>query len=320
MPERRYSGVEVRAEGRTLTGPAMRYGDVSPSHRERFEPGAFLLDGKTRWLDVRHDRNRVIAWTEGGGLELTDTREALMVRAVLPAIPLADVALADVRSGNLAGFSIEFNASEERRESGIRVISKSELSGIGLVGKPSYTQSKLELRARSGRTMRAVIPANRNVACRCSGVQCKFARIMGDAMESIFDEFKKGSSREMVAAFGSYDAALASVSSGTLRGRLLRNGDGEISIDIPEGAVGTATIAANDSAGVIVRPVLDLQDSESHLEGDVRVYTGSTKARAWIVAATDQREGWPSAGADRHARRISKSRIPTRRAEGECWL
>ena len=293
MPERRYSGVEVRAEGRTLTGPAMRYGDVSPSHRERFEPGAFALNGKTRWLDVRHDRNRVIAWTEGGGLELTDTREVLMVRAVLPAIPLADMALADVRAGNLSGFSVEFTAVQERRESGIRVVGKAELSGIGLVGSPSYTQSTLELRGRSGRTMRAVIPSGRNLACRCSGVQCKFARITGEAMQEAFDEAFDQATREIVAGFGSFDAPLASRSSGTLRGRILGNGDGQVEIDLPEGTAGAATVAANDAAGVIVRPYIDAADSESSIEGDTRVYT-KAPIRGILVSATDQREGWPA--------------------------
>lgn len=293
MTERRYSGVELRAEGRTLVGPAMRYGDISPSHRERFEPGAFALDGKTRWLDVRHDRNRVIAWTEGGGLTLTDTREALMVRAVLPEIPLADVALADVRAGNLAGFSVEFNARDEARENGIRVVRKAELSGVGLVGSPSYQQSTLELRGRSGRTMRAVIPADRNVACRCSGVQCKFARITGEAMQEAFDEAFEQATREIVAGFGSFDAPLASRSSGTLRGRILGNGDGQVEIDLPEGTAGAATAAAHDAAGVIVRPYIDAADAESVIEGETRVYS-KAPIRGILVSATDQRDGWPA--------------------------
>ena len=48
--ERRYCGVELRAEGRRLYGPAIRYGDISPTHKERFEPGAFSLDQRTRCL------------------------------------------------------------------------------------------------------------------------------------------------------------------------------------------------------------------------------------------------------------------------------
>ena len=34
--ERRPSATELRVEGRKLSGTVMRYGEVSPSHRERF--------------------------------------------------------------------------------------------------------------------------------------------------------------------------------------------------------------------------------------------------------------------------------------------
>ena len=150
--ERRYSGLEFRAEGRKLIGSALVYGDFSPSHKERFEAGAFDLSAdETRWLDIEHDMSRVVAHTENGGLELRDTKDALEIEANLPRIPLADVALESVRAGKLKGFSIEFKAIEERMESGLRVISKAILSGIGLVGAPSYTQSTVEARRRRAR-------------------------------------------------------------------------------------------------------------------------------------------------------------------------
>ena len=145
-PERR-ARFEIRAEGRKLSGPAIVYGDVSPSHRERFEGGAFQLDNRTRWLDVRHDRASVIAFTNGGGLELEATDRGLEVRAELPEIPAADMALAAVQRGELTGFSIEFLALEERQQDGLRVIARAELLGVGLVPSPSYAQSQAELRS-----------------------------------------------------------------------------------------------------------------------------------------------------------------------------
>ena len=33
--------LEIRVDGRTLTGAAITYGDISPGHLELFEPGAF---------------------------------------------------------------------------------------------------------------------------------------------------------------------------------------------------------------------------------------------------------------------------------------
>ena len=48
--ERRAAIGEIRVEGRKLTGVVMRYGEVSPSHKERFEPGALLAwTGRFTW-------------------------------------------------------------------------------------------------------------------------------------------------------------------------------------------------------------------------------------------------------------------------------
>lgn len=222
---------------------------------------------------------------------LEDRGDALMVRAELPAIPAADRALADVQAGKLAGFSIEFRALEERHEGGLRVVTRADLDGVGLVGAPSYEQSTVELRGRMGRTMRARIPAKTQVACRCSGVGCRMAEI-AEGMDEMFREVWEDFQREAVAGFGNYsESPLASVSSGTLRGRVLRSGDGEVEIDLPDSPTGAAVIAAHEAAGVIVRPHLDA-DSEGEQRGDTMVYT-RPRLRGILVSATDAREGWP---------------------------
>ena len=141
--------------------------------------------------------------------------------------------------------------------------------------------------------MRATIPADVEVECRCSGVTCKFARITGEAMQEAFDSAFRQFEREVVAGFASYDMPLASVSAGTLRGRMLANGDGEVEIDLPDDTNGAATVAAHEAAGVIVRPHIDAQSAVSTVEGETRVYT-SAPIRAFLVSATDARQGWPA--------------------------
>ncbi len=102
--ERALRPLELRAEGRRLEGIVLQYEETSPSHRERFLPGAFSLDpGTTRWLDYRHDRTRVLAHTEGGGLTLRDSPEALLLEAELPSLPLSERALDEIASGRLQG-------------------------------------------------------------------------------------------------------------------------------------------------------------------------------------------------------------------------
>ena len=144
--ERRSAFGELRAKGRRVIGPALRYGDVSPSHRERFEPGAIdVATGRTYWLDREHNQEIVLAHT-GSGLELRAENDGLFIEAELAAIPAADRALEDVKSGMLTGLSVEFHALQERQEAGIRVIESAELIGVALVKHPSYQQSVAELR------------------------------------------------------------------------------------------------------------------------------------------------------------------------------
>ena len=290
--ERRTTGLELRAEGRRLTGTVMPYDQVSPSHRERFAPGALRL-AESVHLDLFHDPERAIAWHPGGGLTLDNGQAALKMSASLPPIPAADRALAEIKAGRVGGLSVEFRAVAESRIDGIRVISDAVLSGIGIVRSPSYDGARVEARRRSGRTMHATIPAGRSLECRCSGAECKFAKITGEAMQDAFDRAFTQFEREVIAGFGSYDMPLASASSGTLRGRILGNGDGEVEIDLPADSVGAATLAAHEAAGVIVRPHIDAAAAESTVEGETRVYSVAP-IRAFLASASDARLGWPT--------------------------
>ena len=326
MAEHYVSGLEVRAEGRRLQGPALHYNEVSPGHREYFERGAFDLgDDRTRWLNLEHRGLQVLAFTGGGGLRLTDTHDALMVRADLPAIPAAERALQDVKAGRLTGFSIEFTALRERRDNQLRVVEKAALAGIGLVARPSYKGSQAELRfqqrGRSGLTMRASIPSDTDLDCECSGAGCKFARFTSEALQQAVDDALDEVSRtkDTIAAFGSFAQPLASTSKGTLRGRMVGSSM-EIDIDVPDSEAGRAMMAAHDDAGVVVRPFLDAELSDSteipREDGANAMAYSRAHVRAFIVSATDKRAGWPDpeviASEDRGQRRIvvPKRRLP----------
>ncbi len=147
--ERRTLGsLEVRGEGRALAGQALRYGDVSPSHRERFAPGAIRVS-ESAWLNYRHDQDKVLAW-RGAGLVLDTTESGLFMRAELPTIPLADRVLAEVRAGALTGLSIEFRAISERAVDGLREVTDALVEGLAVCSKPSYSTT-LEAREASHR-------------------------------------------------------------------------------------------------------------------------------------------------------------------------
>ena len=149
-------GVEFRVAGRTLSGIALRYGDVAtlPGFRERFIPGAF--GGVDRIaVNVQHDPSLIVA----SDASLIDSDRELRVRAELPA---NSAALALVRRGALSGFSIEFHSRQERREGDTRVVERAELTGLALVDRGAYPQSTTEVRTRSGRTIRGTIPSEKS--------------------------------------------------------------------------------------------------------------------------------------------------------------
>ena len=254
--ERRFAGIELRAEGRRLSGTVLRYGDVSPSHRERFEPGALRL-AEAVHLDLAHDPERAVAWHPGGGLELDNGRDALTMRAELPPLPAADRALAEVRAGRANGLSVEFRALAERRDSGLRVIERAELRGIGIVRAPSYGASRVEARARSGRTLRATVPLDRDLQCECiaqrgtgSGAACagivrfqnEIAEPMAAMLQSAFEEARAGvSGRDVIAVFKDYSRPLGSARRGTLRAAPGAKGL-EVEVDLPTGEAGDMAV------------------------------------------------------------------------------
>ena len=146
MVERRLVG-ECRASGREISGVVMPYGERAGDRPERFEPGSLMRAGDT-WLDLDHDPLQVVAW-EGAGLIFEETDDALLMRATLPRIPAAELALDGVRSGKRSGLSVEFRSLAERRDAGERVIERATLRGVGLVRSASYTGARVtELRSR----------------------------------------------------------------------------------------------------------------------------------------------------------------------------
>ena len=308
MRERRDGG-EVRAEGRRLVGTVLRFSDISPSHRERFEPGAFAF-AESVPLNLGHDPMRALAWQPGGGMELRQDREALSMVATLPPIPAADRALAMVRDGQAVGLSVEFRADRERQEAGLRVVEAATLTGVGLVRAPSYGQSRVEARAKSGRTMRAKIPYDRELACECiarmgpgSGGTCvpmvrfnaEAGRLMAEAIE--------GAEREVLAVFKDYSRPLGSARRGTLRATSGEAGL-DIEVDLPTGEAGDMTVSASETAGVIARPLIDYDRSE-YEDTDKGRMVRRPHLRAILIGATDARDGWPDAQIDYDADKAS---------------
>ena len=294
--ERRSRPVELRAEGRQLSGVVMPYGERSemPWGGERFLPGVFQPLGDVK-LNLLHQRVVPIART-GAGLELIDGPDALRMTAALPDVTAAKDAVELVRAGVLQGLSVEFTAVRERLENGDRVIERAVLSGIGVVDDGAYPGATVEARGRRGMTLRSRIPSGRRVSCMCSGAGTKWARIIGPAMKRAIDTAFRDASR-VIAARNNYGSPLASVNKRNMRGRVLDDGDAEVEIDLPTGPDGDAVIRAAEDSGIVVRPVLQDLDEAPTFEARAtpdrtRVYS-NFEIRAFIVSTTDAAAGWP---------------------------
>ena len=132
-----------------LSGIAIRYNEETGpprlQYRERVAPGAFTPIGDVR-LNRQHNRGALLARTGGGGLVLTDTPDALLYEAQLPDTSEARDVWTLVRSGVMRGASIEFAPIRERQLSGVTVVERAVLAGLGIVDTGAYVGATVEAR------------------------------------------------------------------------------------------------------------------------------------------------------------------------------
>ena len=315
--------IEVRSEIRfergdsysgpgVLSGVILTYGDEAiitrEGKRERFAARSVYLSPSIS-LNLQHDQERILIDSLGDSLRVNDTPEALRVRVELPATPLGRSAAIEVRAGSLLGFSAEFDALAEHEDHGVRIIDRAILQRLGLVDSPAYPRSTVEIRALSGRRLKALIPYDKPLSCGCiENKSCppfvKFGKAAGDAMAAMLE----GGEQDVLAVAGNYRRPLGSASRGTLRARSTTKGL-EIEIDLPVGAVGEEVIAAHESAGVIVRPLIDMTKSSFTDTVRGREYT-RPHVRAFLVGATDSKQGWPEVLIDKaRAARAARRRL-----------
>ena len=284
MSERRIFSGELRAEGRRLSGDVLVFGDVSPSHRERFEPGSIQL-AEAVHLDLHHEREKAVAWHPGGGLDINIDDRAMTMRAEVAPIPAGDRALAEVREGRATGLSVEFHALAEKREAGVRVISSARVEGIGLVRSPSYEASVVEARARARLgTLRGRVPTGRALDCRCSPGNCVSAVFEEGSLDGTIDK------DEVLAIADRFSDVLASKRRGGVR-FWQQDGDLEYAVDVPNSERGAALLETMKAAEIIGRPVLDTELSEVVVEGVVARYSRA-EVRAILLSPTDANKGW----------------------------
>ena len=152
--ERRY--IELRADGDTLSGAVVRYGDRATfgEWTEEFRAGSLMFDDVI--VNLQHDRSRPVART-GAGLTLTDSPDQLRASIVLPETTYAREARELVTAGILRGLSMEFRAVSDSWTGRHRIVESAELTGLALVDRPAYPDSAIAERFAGEMRVRDVL-------------------------------------------------------------------------------------------------------------------------------------------------------------------
>ena len=124
-----------------IVGTLLPFGVQAQDRAELFEAGSVSWPEGGVTLRRQHNRHQPI-------LKFTPIEDAdgLRVDAPIPDTVAGRDAAEEIRSGLLAGLSVEFRATKQTILSGVRRIAAGVLCGAGLVDSPSYSQATVEAR------------------------------------------------------------------------------------------------------------------------------------------------------------------------------
>ncbi len=230
MPERRYTyggGLELRAADGTpgiISGPVVVYGDVATAVRlgpERMRPGVWGDVARQDWTaNLMHQQTRLLARTGGGGLVLTDGADALHAEITLPPTRDGEETAYLARRGILRGLSAEFDIiAQEFAADGVRDVVRATGDAIGIVDKPAYRKSLLQVRYAELQTaqMRQVDGRDEIVGEVPYDQTGVYSMARGERVTIRPGAFRNLSGGEIVLLAGfSYDHPLASTVAGSL--------------------------------------------------------------------------------------------------------
>jgi len=152
--ERRATSVELRTQGRRLSGYAATFGTAAHINdfTETILPGAFqksLSAGKDVLGLVDHDPHRVLARTKSGTLRLSEDMRGLQFDLDLPDTSYARDILELVTRNDAGGMSFGFHVLEERWDGDHRELRSVDLCEISVVSShPAYGETVVIARSR----------------------------------------------------------------------------------------------------------------------------------------------------------------------------
>ena len=149
--------VEVRTEGRKLTGYAAVFGTEAQiaDFVEVIRPGAFkqsLAAGKDILALVDHDHTRLLGRTKTGTLNLSEDSRGLQFILDIPDTQAGRDVLALAERGDLGGMSFGFKVNQggESWQGNLRELSDLDLREISVVSAwPAYEGTTVTARAKT---------------------------------------------------------------------------------------------------------------------------------------------------------------------------
>jgi len=125
--------------------------------KEQFLPGAFSesLGKRNICCTVDHNRDKLIATTQGGTLVITDTSDGLHIRASIPNTAVGTELIQHVDRRDIQGMSFDFRANSDKWERiddiACRTISKAELFEVCFCPDPAYLATSANIAQRTRR-------------------------------------------------------------------------------------------------------------------------------------------------------------------------
>ena len=301
MPEFRYAPLTtvetVDAGSPVFQGTLMKYRSIGqgPHGPEVFLPGSFgNVEQAEILLNVQHDRSRPLARAPGT-MQLVDTNSVLTLVAHPPDTTEVRDAKLMVQAKILTGLSIEFNATEHAHRKGVRVISRAELVGVGLVDTPAFPASTVEARrqqheqrARLSLTISGLIPYETKLDCRCQSGVCDSVRLKRGSLNNATEP-----DREILLVAGDYGKALSSKQLGSLKVTEQANGL-TVSSSLPDSQAARDLVAMAETVPLLIRPSFDQKASTFVEDGPTAIYS-KMQLRAILIGASDMAQGWPPA-------------------------
>ncbi|MCG7630656.1 HK97 family phage prohead protease [Epibacterium sp. MM17-32] len=160
--ETRFQNIELRANGRRLTGYAALFGSearIGGGVVETIAPGAFART-LTQRADilalVDHDPTRVLARTRSGSLRLSEDTRGLAFDLDVPDTQAGRDVLTLAERGDLGGMSFGFEAIDEHVDGARRELRALDLFEISVVAAfPAYEGTVINARSHfAGHPMR----------------------------------------------------------------------------------------------------------------------------------------------------------------------